>query len=174
MKKLTLVTLPDPRIREKSIPVEEITPSLRELVEGMVGVLRSKPGLGLAAPQVGYNIRLVIIESKETKDEEGNILYEEIPLMVLINPEITQRSKEKIEIDEGCFSVPNKYGPVVRPKKIKAEATDLNGKKIKINASGLLARVIQHEVDHLDGILFIDLVDDPKKIRYIESEKEIA
>jgi len=173
MKKLQIVTVPNPALLEKSRPVEKITPELKELVSGMVEILRSKPGLGLAAPQIGHNIRLVIIESKETKDDEGNILYEEIPLMVLINPEIIKFSKEKIELDEGCFSVPDVYGPVTRPKKIRAKATDITGKEVTINTNGLLARVLQHEIDHLDGILFTSRVTDPKTLRHIESEKEM-
>ena len=173
MNKLEIITIPAQNLREKSRPVECITSELKDLVNAMIDVLHSKPGLGLAAPQVGYNIRLVIIESKETRDENDNILYEKIPLTVLFNPEITHFSKEKIEMDEGCFSVPNMYGPVVRPKKIKAIATSLDGKQIKINAKGLLARVIQHEIDHIDGVLFIDRVTDPSLIRRIEPDTEI-
>jgi peptide deformylase len=173
MSILDIVTIPAESLRKKSLPIEEITTEIRKFIDDMVETLDSKPGLGLAAPQVGRNIRAVIIESKETRDEDGNIVYEKIPLMVLINPAITHYSRDKIEMDEGCFSVPNKYGPVTRPKKIKFEAINIDGKKVKGSASGLVARIIQHEIDHLDGILFIDKVSDPSKIKTIESEKDL-
>ncbi len=173
MSVLKLVTLPNKKLRERSQEVVKIDQGLVKFIDDMVDTLRSKPGLGLAAPQVGKNIRVVLIESKGVKDEEGNVLYENIPLMILINPEIIKYSKEKIEMEEGCFSVPNVFGPVVRPKKIKVIAQDLKGKKVEINASGLLARVIQHEVDHLNGVLFTDLVLDKSKLRKVEPGQEI-
>jgi peptide deformylase len=173
MKKLKIITIPALSLRKKSIPIDKITPEIQELSRKMVDVLHSKPGLGLAAPQVGYNIRLIIIESRETRDEEGNILYENIPLMTLVNPVITHFSKDRVVLDEGCFSVPDQYGPIERPVKIRAEALDINGNKVKINTKGLLARVIQHEIDHLDGILFVDRLKDPKDIRTIEADQDI-
>ena len=103
MSVLPVVTIPTKSLRERSVEVREITDDLKVFVNDMIDTLRSKPGLGLAAPQVGKNIRLVIIESRGKEDEEGNTIYETIPLLILINPVITKFSKSKIELDEGCF-----------------------------------------------------------------------
>jgi peptide deformylase len=173
MSILKIITIPDKKLRETSSEVTVFDKKLLDFIDDMIDTLRSKPGLGLAAPQVGANIRIILIESRGVKDEDGNVIYENIPLKVLINPEITKFSRDKIEMEEGCFSVPNVFGPVTRPKKIKVTAQDRHGKKISINASGLLSRVIQHEVDHLNGVLFIDLVEDKTKLREIRTEEEI-
>jgi peptide deformylase len=172
MSILPVLTLPNKSLRIKSIEVEKIDQDLMNFIDDMVDTLRSKPGLGLAAPQVGKNIRLIIIESKGSQDENGNTIYETIPLMVLINPEIIKFSRDKVEMDEGCFSVPDLFGLVTRPKKIKLIALDINGRKVQLNASGLLARVIQHEIDHLDGILFIDHITDKSKLRMVKMEQD--
>lgn len=128
MSVLPVITLPNKILRTKSVEVEKITPELKTFVNDMVDTLRTKPGLGLAAPQVGRNIRLIIIESRGSKDDQGNVLYETIPLMVLVNPQITKFSKNKVEMDEGCFSVPDLFGMVTRPEKIKVIAKDLTEK----------------------------------------------
>jgi peptide deformylase len=170
---LTIITQENKGLRKKSEPVETITPEIVQFINNMIDTLRSKPGLGLAAPQVGKNLRIIIIESRGSKDEEGNIIYENIPLTILINPEIVKFSKEKVEMDEGCFSVPNIFGPVSRPKKVKVVAKDIKGKKILINTGGLLARVMQHEIDHLNGVLFIDLIPDKSKLKELKADQEI-
>jgi len=172
MSILPVLTLPNKSLRIKSIEVEKIDQDLMNFIYDMVDTLRSKPGLGLAAPQVGKNIRLIIIESNGYQDENGNTISETIPLMVLINPEIIKFSRDKVEMDEGCFSVPDLFGLVTRPKKIKLIALDINGRKVQLNASGLLARVIQHEIDHLDGILFIDHITDKSKLRMVKMEQD--
>jgi len=173
MSLLKIYTYKSNYLRRKSAPVLKITPEIVEFVNNMVDTLRSKPGLGLAAPQLGKNLRIIVIESRGLKDDDGNIIYEHIPLRVLINPNISNFSNEKVVMEEGCFSVPNLFGPVTRPKKIKATALGIDGKTIKINASGLLARVIQHENDHLDGIIFTDLIADKKLLREVENELDI-
>ena len=173
MSLLHIYTYKSKYLRRKSLPVDKISDDIKSLVDDMTETLRSKPGLGLAAPQIGKNIRIIVIESRGVKDEEGNVVYEHFPLKILINPEIVSSSKEKIEMEEGCFSVPNLFGPVIRPKKIKVIARDIKGKNIKLNTGGLLSRVIQHEIDHLDGIVFTDLINDKKKIRKLDIESEI-
>jgi len=173
MSLLKIYTYKSRFLRKTSLPVDKITPQIRQFIDDMVDTLHSKPGLGLAAPQLGKNLRIIIIESRGLKDDDGNVIYEHIPLKVLINPTILNTSKEKVEMEEGCFSVPNIFGPVVRPKKIKLTATDLQGKTVKINASGLLARIIQHENDHLDGIIFTDHITDKKLLRRVEGEISI-
>ncbi len=165
MSIINIVTEPNEILRRKSKEVLEITPKINTLIQNMIDTLRSKPGVGIAAPQIGKNTRLIVIESRGIERENGE-LADVIPLIVLINPAIKKFSKEKVVMEEGCFSVPNCFAPVERPKKIKVEATDIYGKKIVLNASGLLSRAIQHEVDHLDGILFTDYVKDKNLLKF--------
>ncbi len=177
MKKVEIITSPNPILRKKAKEVEKIDVNAMEIIEDMILALESSEieGLAIAAPQIGKSVRIIIVRVREQRDKEGKIIQKAIPLTAYINPKITRFSKEKVSIEEGCLSCPNLYGEVDRPKKVRLEAKDIKGKKIKINASGLLARVFQHEIDHLDGILFIDKVIDKSKIREIdpvEREKE--
>lgn len=143
---LPIITLPNPILRERAreITPEEIkTSDIQKLISDMKETVLPAGGIGLAAPQVGFSVRLILIAL-------GN------KLMALINPEIINFSWRKEVLEEGCLSVPQKFGPVKRAKIIKVKALDENGKIIKFKAKDLFARVIQHEVDHLNGILFID------------------
>lgn len=173
MSILPIIILTDKALRKKSEPVIVINKEITELINDMVDTLRSKPGLGLAAPQIGQLVRIIIIESRGVNDDEGNVIYENIPLKVLINPRIAKYSNKKVEMEEGCFSVPNVFGPVERPEKIKVVALDQFGKEIHINTGGLLSRIIQHEVDHLNGILFTDLVSDKSKLKKLPNREEL-
>jgi peptide deformylase len=164
MSVVEIITEPNIILRNKSTEVDKISTVVKILVENMIDTLRTKPGVGIAAPQLGINKRIIVIESRGVERENGEI-NDILPLQVLINPTILKFSREKIEMEEGCFSIPNCFGPVERPKKIKVVALDLDGKKISINASGFLSRVIQHETDHLDGILFTDYIKDKSKIK---------
>lgn len=151
-KKLRIFTEKDPTLRNKSkeIDLETIaSPDFSELISDMEYTMKKSDGVGLAAPQIGQNVRMVIVNS------ENGILH-------LINPEITKKSWAKETGEEGCLSVPKTFGKVVRHKKINCIFSDANGDKRKIQASGLFARIIQHELDHLDGILFIDKATDIK------------
>ncbi len=168
MAKLKIYTEPHHILRQKANNVEAFDVETKKDIQNMLETLRSLPGYGLAAPQVGIGKRIVVIESSGIKDEEGNYTSEPIKLLILINPEIVKYSTEKCDFEEGCFSVPEYRADIVRPKKVKVKALDEHGKPIQINAGGILARVLQHEIDHLDGILFIDLVDDPKKLKKFE------
>ena len=143
---LPIITLPNPILRERAreITPEEIkTSDIQKLISDIKETVLPAGGIGLAAPQVGFSVRLIVIAL-------GN------KLMALINPEIINFSWRKEVLEEGCLSVPQKFGPVKRAKIIKVKALDENGKIIKFKAKDLFARVIQHEVDHLNGILFID------------------
>ena len=136
----------DDLVRKKSRPVEVIDDKIIELLEDMYETLKhSKDGIGLAAPQIGILKRLVVIDLTE---EDGEVYK-------LINPVIVKSKGEQV-CREGCLSVPGMLGDVVRPKEIVVEALDVNGNKIKIKAQDLLAVVLSHEIDHLDGVLFID------------------
>ena len=146
-KILKINTNPNPTLRKKSteIDLKKINlSSLKRLAADMIETMHESDGVGLAAPQIGKNLRLVVIN---TVDGE----------LTLINPKITKKSFVKELGEEGCLSVPGVYGEVRRHKNVTCNYVDLNNKKIKIEAKGMLARVIQHELDHLDGVLFIDL-----------------
>ncbi|OGD29734.1 peptide deformylase [Candidatus Azambacteria bacterium RIFCSPHIGHO2_01_FULL_44_55] len=147
-KILKIVQEGAPVLREKSKPVEDPkSPEIKKLVEDMIATMKDAKGLGLAAPQVGKSLRLF------TADVEDKVY-------VFINPEIKDLSKDKSSFEEGCLSVQKIWGSVIRPKKLTIKALDENGKPVKIRAKGLLARVIQHEVDHVNGALFIDKAEE--------------
>lgn len=164
MSNLRILTDPNPKLRIKSSRVESVDSETKQQITEMLELLRSLPGYGLAAPQVGIQKRIVIIENRPEYDENGELSNHPLPLTILINPEITKFSSDKCSFEEGCFSVPLYRGDVVRPVKVRVKSMNEHGKEIQINASGLLARVLQHEIDHLEGILFTDLIDDKSKL----------
>jgi len=167
MAKLEILCLPrdEAALRQKSLPVTSITPDIKALMGDLLETLRTseRPGVGLAAPQIGKNVRMIVLESEGWKNDKEELVGV-IPLKILLNPEVIKVSEEKDERFEGCLSVPAYNGYVTRPKKIKVTALDENGNEILIKASGFLARVLQHEIDHLDGILFIDHIKNKKKL----------
>lgn len=160
---MKIITYPNPILREKSKKVLKIDASILKFIKSLVETLRNSYGVGLSAPQVGKLLKIIVIELKKEKENDS-----EIPLTILINPKITFKSKEKETQDEGCLSLPNIWGPVKRSVKIVAQALNEKGEIIEIKAQGLLARVIQHEIDHLNGILFIDRVKDKTKLYKLE------
>ncbi len=160
-----VVKFPDKRLREKSQPIEEVTDEIRELAHDMLDVMYDEPGIGLAAPQAGEAIRLIVLDTQWT--EEG---AERDPL-VLVNPEI-QQSEGKLVWKEGCLSVPNFEAEVERAERVRFCARDLEGQEVAIDATGLLAVCLQHEVDHLDGILFIDRISRLKRNLYAQKRKK--
>ena len=137
----------NPVLRKKSEPVAEITPAVLGLIQDMKSTLaQSENGVGLAAPQVGHNIRLFVVSDEMAKDGHA----------VFINPVITQVSKKTIPEEEGCLSLPGQWHELTRAEKVTVKALDENGQKFKLRAKGILARLMLHEVDHLNGILFVD------------------
>ena len=141
---LKILKYPDEYLRKKAGEVKDFKdPRLARLVSDMVKTMEAKKGIGLAAPQVSSDLRICVARVDNTT-------------YILINPKIKFYSRKKEVFEEGCLSFPGKFFPVERPIKVKIKARDLSGKKIKIKAEGLLARVLQHEIDHLDGILVID------------------
>jgi peptide deformylase len=140
---LDIRVLGDPILRQSTVPVREITDDLRTLVADMFETMHHARGIGLAAPQVGRTERLAVIEI------EGEPL-------VVINPEIVERSSATDRAEEGCLSIPDVYADVERPKSVVVRATDLEGSSYEVPATDLLARCLQHEIDHLDGKLFLD------------------
>jgi len=144
---LNIVTVPNPVLRKRAEEVTNIGSETSKLIDEMIYTLENNPrkGIGLAAPQVGRSLRIIIAKSGRKNDEA--ITY------ALVNPEIIKRSDDVEPDYEGCLSVPNTYGLVERSKKVVVKALNRNGKKITLKASGLFARVLQHEIDHLEGIL---------------------
>ena len=146
---------PDPILRKKCDPIEEVNDELRKLMKEMLETMYQAPGIGLAAVQVGILKRVVVIDI--SKDEQ-----KKNPLF-LINPEILYRSKETSIYEEGCLSLPGQFAEVERPAQCSLKYIDLDGRKKELKAEGLLSTCIQHEVDHLNGVLFIDYLSKLKK-----------
>lgn len=147
-----ILTFPDPRLKEKSKPVAEVTDSIRELMDEMLEIMYEAPGIGLAAPQVNIHKRIVVIDITEEKNSP----------MFFINPEIIASSGEE-EMEEGCLSVPEYTAIVHRPSEVTVKALDKDGKEFQLECDGLLAVCIQHEIDHLNGKLFIDYLSPLKR-----------
>lgn len=137
----------DEILRKKSREIEVIDDRIKELAEDMFDTMHKYDGLGLAGVQVGILKRIIVID-----------LYDDVSKFCLINPEIVEKSKETVELEEGCLSYPNQFGKVVRSEKVKVKALDLNGKKVTLEAEGLLAQALQHEIDHLNGEVFKDKI----------------
>jgi peptide deformylase len=160
---LPIITYPNPILNKKSQKVKVFNDELKKLADDMVKLMFANKGVGLSAPQIGKNIKLVVIEYNEDRFRDINGFNESdgygdiiIPLTILVNPKITNFSKETDVQEEGCLSLPNIELPIRRSKKIKVLAQDINGNKICIRATDLFARALQHEIDHLDGILIND------------------
>ena len=152
---LNIVTFPSKVLRAETEPINEFSHELSTLVDDMVETMRVAPGVGLAAPQVGVSKKLVVVEF-------GSELDESFPkqLYVLANPEIVEKSEETLRGIEGCLSVPGLVGSVDRARIVTVKAQDLEGKPLKIRAEGWLARIFQHEIDHINGILYTDRTND--------------
>ena len=160
-----VLKFPDKRVRKVSLRIETITDAIRELAQDMCDVMYDEPGIGLAAPQVGELVRLIVVDTEWT-DEEA----ERDPL-VLVNPELLE-PEGKVIWNEGCLSVPDFEADVERAERIRLRATDLDGEEVDLQADGLQAVCVQHEVDHLDGRLFIDHLSRLKRERYILKRKK--
>ena len=168
MKRKILIE-PDPILRKKCEPIEKVNDDIRNLMKDMLQTMYDAPGIGLAAVQIGVLKRLVVIDiSKEEKKRD--------PLF-LINPEILSKSENTSVYEEGCLSLPGQFAEIERPAKCLLKYVDLNGKEKKLKADGLLSTCIQHEVDHLNGVLFIDYLSKLKKDmiikKLIKHKKEI-
>lgn len=150
-----IVTFPNEVLRNETKPVTEFDDTLQDLVDDMVETMRDAPGVGLAAPQIGISKRLVVIEYGNENDET-------IPkqLFVLANPEIIDRSEETVRGIEGCLSVPDLVGSVDRARVVTVTAQDQTGKNLRFRAEGWLARIFQHEIDHINGILYTDRAEE--------------
>jgi len=150
---LRILEIPDPVLRQLSTPVDAVDDQLRALIADMFETMYDAPGIGLAAVQVGVLKRLLVMDLQEPAEEGGEPVRGP---RVFINPEILSRSDEQVPYTEGCLSVPDQYGEVLRPAVIRARWLDETGATREDELTGLLAVCLQHEIDHLDGVLFID------------------
>ena len=155
---------PDEILKKKALPVKKIDGDVRNLIKDMVDTMYAAPGIGLAAPQVGVSKRIIVIDVS-TKEEKH-------PLIILINPEIVD-AEGIVDSDEGCLSVPGYNASVKRAEKVVAKGLDQDGNSTEVSGTGLFARALQHEIDHLDGVLFVDRLSSIKreffKKRYLKA-----
>ncbi|MCB5173994.1 MULTISPECIES: peptide deformylase [Microvirga] len=161
-----LVILPDPKLRVMSEPVKEITDEIRQLADDMLETMYDAPGVGLAAIQIGVPLRMVTMDVSKTEGEREP--------MVLINPEILWASEEKRVYEEGCLSIPEYYEEVERPDRVRFRYMNLKGEIVEQDAEDLMATCVQHEIDHLNGVLFIDHLSKLKRDRVMTKFKKAA
>jgi peptide deformylase len=161
-----LVILPDSKLRVISEPVKEITDEVRRLADDMLETMYDAPGVGLAAIQIGVPVRMVTMDVSKSEEERHP--------MVLINPEIVWASEEKRAYEEGCLSIPEYYEEVERPDRVRFRYMNLQGETIEQDADGLMATCVQHEIDHLNGVLFIDYLSKLKRDRVMTKFKKAA
>ena len=154
MALLDILHFPDPRLRIKAKPVAAVTAATRSLIADMLETMYAAPGIGLAATQVGVEQRVIVVDVSDESDEP----------LAFINPEILSQEGTEV-MQEGCLSVPGVYEDVERAERIRVRALDRNGKRLEFDADGLLAVCIQHEIDHLNGKLFVDYLSDLKRQR---------
>lgn len=160
-------------VRQKAKKVRDFGPSLKALVDDMVETMHAAPGIGLAAPQIGVPLRVIVVELPQVEGEEDP---QRGKLFVICNPEVVKSWGEE-EGDEGCLSLPGYVGGVKRASRVTVKGQDLKGKKIRVKAQGLLARALQHEIDHLNGMLFTARLENIDKLRRLEKgegEVELA
>jgi peptide deformylase len=147
----TIVTTPDPVLRRKARKVNAVDKDIQTLIDDMVETMRAAPGVGLAAPQIGVSQRVIVVEYGDEEDEDAPK-----KLYTLVNPEIVSFSEEVVEGIEACLSIPRIMGDVERHEKLVVKGLNRMGKPVKIKLSGWMARIFQHEIDHLEGVLFTD------------------
>lgn len=157
----------DPRLRQKALKIRSVDDSLRKLAKDMHETMRDAPGVGLAGPQIGVMRRIIVVHVPEGYQGEGE---PELSL-TLVNPEIVKAQGRDVGT-EGCLSIPGWVGDVPRADRVTVKAMDLTNRDIRIKANGFLARVLQHEVDHLDGILFVDRIEDKSTLRPVEDDDD--
>ena len=163
MTKRTIIIEPDPILRKKSDAIEKVDDELRKLMDEMLETMYEAPGIGLAAVQIGILKRLIVINI--SKEEKKNPIF-------LINPEIITKSKNKSVYEEGCLSLPGQFAEIERPAECLIKYLDYQGKQKELKATGLMATCVQHEIDHLNGVLFIDYLSKLKKDMIIKKLKK--
>ena len=163
MALLPILSYPDPRLRTIAEPVKDVNDEIRVLIDDMFETMYDAQGIGLAATQVDRHIQLIVMDLSEDKNEP----------MVFINPKVTPLIEDKKPYEEGCLSVPDVYDKVERPTKVRIEALDADGQKIDKEVEGLLAVCIQHEMDHLNGVIFVDYLSRLKQTRARDKVRKV-
>ena len=162
-----ILTIPDPLLRKKSLSVEKVDKEIRNLMDDMISTMYDAPGIGLAAVQIGVPKRVVVMDLSKYPDRKKPMYF--------INPEIIWKSNVNSSYEEGCLSIPNQFAKVERPDKCHIKYLDYEGNEKKLEAEGLLSTCIQHEIDHLNGVLFIDYLSKLKKdmiIKKVSKDKK--
>ncbi len=167
-----VISAEDKRLRQKSKKVKKFTPNLKKLAEDMLETMHNYEGVGLAGPQIGVMQRIFVAKIPSRQNEEEEPHPQSGQSYVLVNPEVMKTSSKLVEGQEGCLSIPNWVGLVERPDWVEVSAQDLDGRPFKLKVDGLLARIFQHEFDHLNGILYIDHITDPQKLWRAEADDE--
>lgn len=161
-----LIILPDPVLRQVSKPIEAIDSGVKKLAQEMFETMYDAPGIGLAAIQIGVPLRMLVIDlAKEDEPKQPQIF---------VNPEVVERSDERSVYEEGCLSIPDYYAEVERPASVRVRYVDGNGQEQELQADGLLATCLQHEIDHLDGVLFIDHISKLKRDMVVRKFRKLA
>jgi peptide deformylase len=161
-----IIKLPDKRLRLKSEPVKRIDAGIRKLVDDLFETMYDAPGIGLAAIQIGVAKRVVTMDLSKKEDDHKPLVF--------INPEVTWKSADTSKYEEGCLSIPDYYEEVERPAQVKVKYLDLDGNEQEIEAAGLFATCLQHEIDHTNGVLFIDHISKLKRDRIIKKFTKAA
>ncbi|HYB11765.1 MAG TPA: peptide deformylase [Alphaproteobacteria bacterium] len=165
---LSIITAPDPRLKIKCKPVERVDAGVRKLMDDMLETMYTAPGIGLAAPQVGVAKRVIVVDC--SKDEDKPAPY------CMANPEVLWTSEEQASYEEGCLSLPDQYAPVTRPARCRVRYRDAQNEMRETEFEGLLATCVQHEIDHLDGVLFVDHISALKRgmiLRKLQKTKKL-
>ena len=161
-----LIILPDPLLRVVSKPLERVDAPLRQLADDMLETMYDAPGIGLAAIQIGEPLRMLVIDLAKEEEEPAP--------HVIINPEVLERSDGRSVYEEGCLSIPDYYAEVERPATVRVKYLDRDGKEREMQAQGLMATCLQHEIDHLDGVLFIDHISKLKRDMVVKKFRKLA
>jgi peptide deformylase len=166
---LPIIIAPDPRLKATCEPVQRVDDAVRRLMDDMLESMYDANGIGLAAPQIGKTVRVIVVDVSRD-EEEPNPLF-------LANPEIVAQSEETIAADEGCLSLPEHFAEVTRPVSVRVRHLDRDGKERELDAEGILAKCVQHEMDHLEGVLFVDHLTTLKRsiiLRKLTKTKKLA
>ena len=167
-----VIYINDERLRQKAKKVKQFTPALKKLAQDMLETMRAYDGVGLAGPQIGVMQRIFVAEIPASDADEEEPHPQSGRTYMLVNPEIVKSSEDLSEGQEGCLSIPNWQGLVERPDWVEVKAQNIDGRKIKLKVDGYLARIFSHEIDHLNGVLFIDYIKDDDKLWQISPERE--
>jgi len=165
-----IVTPPNPTLRQRAKKVHRITPEITQLIDDLIETMRVAPGVGLAAPQIDVGLRVIVVEYAEGSEDE-DAPEKPLKLYAVINPEITRTSKDRVLGNEACLSLPGYFGEVERYERVTVKGLNRHGQDFKLKANGWLARIFQHEIDHIEGILYIDRATQVWRIEEHEDEE---